>query len=117
MGLNLSGKTYSLDFNAYSLEMNSVLLSPEIASKIKGPYNRRNVYGAILSYGPVLDANPYMKPLYEAALAYATQGKAPLLTEVGIDPKQVDERAWISVYPRSDSDVAHLNLRKEVHVR
>ena len=95
----------------------SLLLTPENASTMKGPYNRRNVYGAILSYGPVLDANPHMKQLYEAVLAHGTQGEAPLLTEMGIDREQIDGSLWISVHPRADCDVSHLNLKKEVSVR
>jgi hypothetical protein len=37
---------------AHSLE-----LTPEVAARIRGPYNRRNVYGAVLAYGPVLAAS------------------------------------------------------------
>lgn len=92
-------------------------LTPEIASHIQGPYNRRNVYGAVLSYGPVLDANPVMKPLYEAVLAFATQNEAPLLSEMGIDPAQIDEKVVISVSPREKCVVDHLNLQKEVFVK
>lgn len=31
-----------------------ILITPEIYSKLKGPYNRRNIYGAAIAYGPVL---------------------------------------------------------------
>lgn len=31
-----------------------VLITPALYSKLKGPYNRRNVYGAAIAYGPVL---------------------------------------------------------------
>jgi len=35
-------------------EKKEVVITPELYSKIRGPYNRRNVYGAILSYAPAL---------------------------------------------------------------
>ncbi len=98
-------------------DQHSVFLTPEMASKMKGPYNRRNVYGAILSYGPILETNPHMKQLYETVLAYGTQGKAPLLTEMGIDPNQIDGNLWISVHPRPCCDLSHLNLVKEVSLQ
>lgn len=31
-----------------------VLMTPELYSKLKGPYNRRNIFGAAIAYGPVL---------------------------------------------------------------
>src|SRR4030095_2613380 len=33
--------------SAHSLEV-----PPEISSKVLGPYNRRNIYGAVLAFGP-----------------------------------------------------------------
>ncbi len=98
-------------------EQRSLLLTPERASKIKGPYNRRNVYGAILSYGPVLEANPLTRPLYESVLSYGLQGAAPLLKEIGIDPKEIDEKVLISLSPLRRDDVKHLNLEKEVFLK
>ena len=34
----------------------SLELTPEVYGTLTGPYNRRNVYGAVFSYAPVLDA-------------------------------------------------------------
>lgn len=65
---------------AHSLE-----LTPEVAARIRGPYNRRNVYGAVLAYGPVLAANENGRRLLGPVLAYALCGNAPLLAELGID--------------------------------
>lgn len=31
-----------------------LVLTPERCASLRGPYNRRNVYGALLSYGPLL---------------------------------------------------------------
>src|SRR5262245_22070792 len=32
----------------------NIVLTPEIYSSLRGPYNRRNVYGAALAFGPKL---------------------------------------------------------------
>lgn len=34
-----------------------IQITPAFYSRMKGPYNRRNIYGAAISYGPVLDTN------------------------------------------------------------
>jgi len=31
---------------------------------IGGPFNRRNVYGAVFAYAPVLEANPLTRPMF-----------------------------------------------------
>ena len=56
-----------------------VQLTPERYSKVRGPYNRRNVYGAALAYAPVLPAE-----LRDPVLHYALCGDAPLLRELGL---------------------------------
>jgi hypothetical protein len=55
-------------------------LTPELYARVRGPYNRRNVYGAALAYGPVLPAE-----LRAPVMTYALCGEAPLLSELGID--------------------------------
>src|SRR5215467_9112261 len=45
---------------------NSLQLTPELYAQLRGPYNRRNVYGAVLAYGPVLQADPRTRTLFES---------------------------------------------------
>jgi hypothetical protein len=52
-------------------------LTPEVYARMRGPYNRRNVYGAALAYAPVLPAE-----LRDPVLQYALCGEAPLLREL-----------------------------------
>jgi hypothetical protein len=59
-------------------------LTPEVYGRLRGPYNRRNVYGAALAYGPVMPAS-----LRDPVMRYALCGRAPLLRELGIDPAEV----------------------------
>jgi hypothetical protein len=61
----------------------SLQLTPEIYGRLHGPYNRRNAYGAALSYGPVLAANPLTQPMFASVSRYALCGRAPVLRELG----------------------------------
>lgn len=61
-------------------------LTPALCARLRGPYNRRNVYGAVLAYGPVLAASEHGRPMLRAVLDRALGGERPLLRELGIDP-------------------------------
>lgn len=78
-------------------------LTPEVVSRLHGPYNRRNVYGAVLAYGPVLPPE-----LRDPVLKYAVTGDAPLLRELGIDPAQVRGDVRIRLEPLAGSDLGDL---------
>jgi hypothetical protein len=73
-------ETYSTRFYI-ELEDRRVEMTPEIYSRIRGPYNRRNVYGAALAYAPVLPAE-----LRDPVMRHALCGDAPLLREMGLQP-------------------------------
>jgi hypothetical protein len=60
-------------------------LTPEVYARLHGPYNRRNVYGAALAYGPVLPAD-----LRDPVMRYALCGDAPLLRELGIEAGEIE---------------------------
>lgn len=51
-------ETFASDFffrwNDSSAETQEVKITPELYSKLRGPYNRRNIFGAAIAYGPVL---------------------------------------------------------------
>jgi hypothetical protein len=59
-------------------------LTPEAYRGLEGPYNRRNAYGAALSYAPVLAANARTRPMLEQVTRFGFCGEAPLLRELGI---------------------------------
>jgi hypothetical protein len=58
------------------------VITPQLYSKLDGPYNRRNTYGAVLSYGPALDA-PSERRLVESVLRYGLCNGGPLAWEFG----------------------------------
>jgi hypothetical protein len=78
-GLETYSTKFYLDWTDAQGKTHSLLITPEVYSRLKGPYNRRNVYGAALAYGPVLPNN-----LREPVVTYALCGKAPLLRELGL---------------------------------
>jgi hypothetical protein len=48
-------------------------ITPELYSRLRGPYNRRNAYGAAIAGAPLLP-----EPLCRAALGYAFATQGPL---------------------------------------
>lgn len=55
----------------------NIVLTPELYSQLKGPYNRRNVYGAALAFGPKLPP-----PLWRSVFAYGLGPGGPLREEL-----------------------------------
>lgn len=75
-------ETFASDFFIEFIDTNGVKkeiqITPALYSKLQGPYNRRNVYGAAISYGPILDQN-----IWESILKYGLCKKV-LLKEMGL---------------------------------
>lgn len=68
-------------------------LTAETVDRLRGPYNRRNVYGAALAYGPILPGR-----LRSSVLTYGLTGDAPMLRELGIDPGEI-RAVWLLYEP------------------
>jgi len=69
----------------------TINLTPELYRKLSGPYNRRNVYGAAISYGPVLVTNENTKPLFNSVAKYSFCEPASLITELDLEvPQPID---------------------------
>jgi hypothetical protein len=58
--------------------------APGPRTAIRGPYNRRNVYGAALAYGPVLRHDPRTRPMQESVMRYAFCTPGVLRSELGL---------------------------------
>ncbi len=84
------------------------VIDSKSASKLAGPYNRRNVYGAALAYGPILP-----RTMTDPILSYAFTGNAPLLTELGIDANQINGRISIRIEPKNTSDMQTFTFEVE----
>lgn len=74
-------------------------LTPEAARGLGGPYNRRNVYGAALSYAPRLP-----RPVWEKVLCYGLGPGGPLRAELGVPADAVRVEVEIAARTRGSSD-------------
>lgn len=63
-----------------------VALTPEVYSRLGGPYNRRNVYGAVLAAAPVLLDNPATASMCRSVLRHALTDDRTLLRELDLQP-------------------------------
>ena len=83
-GLETYSSKFNIEWEDTAGRPHAVALTPDRYARMRGPYNRRNVYGAALAYGPVLAANPRTRAMFELVTQYAfcTGG---LLEELAID--------------------------------
>ena len=76
-------ETFAADFSlSYVTEdgtTETLEISPEVYQKIAGPYNRRNVYGAVIAYGPALP-----EAMRLATFHYALTDPGIVAKELGI---------------------------------
>ena len=116
-GLETYSSRFVLEWRDTAGEARSLELTSEVYARIRGPYNRRNVYGAVMAYGPVLAATEAARPMWEAVARYALCGDAPLLRELGIDPESVGGELAIRYIPREGSELEELPTRLEAPCR
>lgn len=56
-GVETFANDFFILYNDSTGKEECIKITPAFYSRMKGPYNRRNIYGAAISYGPVLDTN------------------------------------------------------------
>jgi len=84
----------------------SIEFTPQTYRNLKGPYNRRNAYGAALSYAPVLAANPRTRPMLDLVIRHAFCNQAPVLAELGIARGEVVYPLRLVLQPRDNASRA-----------
>ena len=99
-GLETFSTRFFVEWSDATGAYHSIEITSERYAQLRGPYNRRNVYGAVLAYGPVLESDPHTFPLFYALSSYALCGKAPLLRELGIPPEAATESLRIRLQIR-----------------
>lgn len=112
-GLETYSTAFFLEWTDTDGAEHALRLDPELYARIRGPYNRRNAYGAVVAYGPVLATGPATQAMYEAVARYALCGDAPLLRELGVDPESVRGSARIRLAPLPGTDLGDLPLLLE----
>lgn len=84
-GYETYSSTFELTVNYIDGHTVASQLNPNNYSGLRGPYNRRNVYGALIAYGPVLVKNPTTQPMWNEMAHRAFCGSFSVLTELGFD--------------------------------
>jgi hypothetical protein len=100
-GFETFASRFYIDWSDVSGQQHSIEITPRNYGGIEGPYNRRNAYGAALSYGPVLAANEKTRPMLDSVMDHAFCGAAPLLRELSIPPEQVRYPLQVRIEPRA----------------
>ena len=109
-GLETYSSRFFIEWTDGNGKQHSVKLTPELYAQLAGPYNRRNVYGAALAYGPILSTDLRTQPMFQAVISYALCGKAPLLTELGIVLMDVVGPVRVRLEPREGTETKDLPL-------
>ena len=112
-GLETYSTHFALEWEDHAGARQVLELTPELNARLRGPYNRRNVFGAVLAYGPVLVSEPKTRAMFESVARYALCGDAPILRELGVDPRTVSGRVRVRLDPRPGSKPGDLPLTIE----
>lgn len=103
-GLETFASTFILEIETRSGQKFETQITPELYQHLKGPYNRRNVYGAALSYAPRLP-----QTLWESIFCYGFYQEAPLRKELGLPQDIANIKVIIKTNTRGRDDTWLLN--------
>ena len=116
-GLETYSTRFALEWRTPSNEVERLELTPAAASALRGPYNRRNVYGAILAYGPVLVSDELTRPMFASVAEHALVRPGTVLHELGVDLATVVPPVRIVYTPVEGTDLGELPTVIEVPLR
>ena len=112
-GLETYSTRFSLEWEDRAGVHQLLRLTPEVNARLRGPYNRRNVFGAVLAYGPVLVSFAPTRAMFDSVARYALCGEAPILRELGVDPHAVAGHLRVRLEQRPGSEPHDLPLTIE----
>jgi hypothetical protein len=99
-GLETFASEFTLRYRRGDGALIETPITPELYGRLAGPYNRRNVYGAALSYAPRLP-----RALWEPVYCYGLAPQGPLRTELGIGSDATDISVTVRTRTRGRTDV------------
>ncbi len=88
-GLETYSTRFRLEWRDIDGSTGMLAIDSATCARLAGPYNRRNVYGAALAYGPILAADARTRPMLDGVLSKALCGERALLAELGVDTARV----------------------------
>jgi len=100
-GFETFSPQFQLSWQDLEGRSHQTIMTREQYKNLSGPYNRRNAYGAAISYGPILSANPKTKGMLESASHYAFCGDGNLISELMKSSVAANGTVTISILPRS----------------
>lgn len=98
-GLETFASEFRLRWRDAAGQAHAVPITPELYTRLGGAYNRRNVYGAALSYGPRMP-----EPLWQAVFCYGFAANGPLRREFGLGAGARDISVEIHTRTRGRDD-------------
>lgn len=78
-GLEGFASTFTLELTDDDGRVRALEITPELYARLQGPYNRRNAYGAAISFAPKLPP-----PLWQSVYDYGWSAGGPLFRELGL---------------------------------
>jgi hypothetical protein len=112
-GLETYSTRFFLEWTDKTGHFQSLEITPKGTRGLRGPYNRRNVYGAVLAYGPIMQSDTALQPMFKSVSHYALCGNAPLLQELGIDTANIQGAPRVRLETRPGSQIGALPLTFE----
>ncbi len=112
-GLETYSTRFFIEWTDKTGHFESLEITPEGTRGLRGPYNRRNVYGAVLAYGPIMQSDTALQPMFNSVSHYALCGNAPLLQELGIDTANMQSAPRVRLETRPGSQTGALPLTFE----
>lgn len=114
-GFETYANRFYLEWQDATGDKKTMELTPEVYSNMRGPYNRRNAYGAVFSYAPVLDSNPLTRPMFRTVLNRSSCGARPVIAELGVPPDASRHGVLrVRLEPRRPTDYGRFKLIHEV---
>lgn len=98
-GLETFASDFTLHWRDAHGAAHALPITPELYAQLRGAYNRRNVYGAALSYAPRLP-----EPLWSAVFCYAFGAEGPLRRDFGLPAEAHDFTVEIRTKTKGRSD-------------
>lgn len=98
-GLETFASEFTLSYRDAAGAPRQLEITPQVYARLGGPYNRRNVYGAALSYAPRLP-----EPLWTSVYCHGMSPNGPLRRDLGLDPADGEFTLSIRTRTRGRSD-------------
>ena len=105
-GVETFASRFSMHIQTQSGQIFDFVISPEVYSHLQGAYNRRNVYGAALSYGPRLP-----EKIWKKVFDYGLCADGPLAKAFKITEPVKEASLNIQTQTRGRNDVWDLPIR------